>query len=219
MKKIITGIYIGFGLFDLINILFDLPLRMISKPTLMVCLIMYYVLFSPKAHPLILMALIFSMMGDLFLLFPSGFLLGLAAFLVAHVFYSFFFLKQLETWSKKHNLTLLALALIMGGFWSMLFPESMQDNWMAVLAYSLVLCSMLFLAINRKSSLSGYLWVVLGAILFVMSDTLIAIEQTMPDQKVISLLIMILYLSAQYLIIEGVVSFEKENKTLLTHTP
>ncbi len=214
MKKIITGIYLGFGLFDLINIMFDLPMRMMSKPTLMAILLVYYVLFSKKGHPLILMALIFSLMGDLFLLYPAGFILGLGAFLIAHIFYGLFFFQQRAMWSAKNNWTLGGLSLLLVLFWSMLFPESMKDYWLSVLAYSLILCSMLFLAINRKPSIPGYKNVLLGASLFVLSDILIAVEQVVPNVKIISVSIMVFYLIAQYLIIEGVVLYDNRQQSV-----
>jgi uncharacterized membrane protein YhhN len=72
--------------------------RIVTKPLLMILLGLYYFTASAKGkeRTLILPALFFSWLGDLLLLRdnqPLFFMLGLGAFLTAHIFYILYFLR------------------------------------------------------------------------------------------------------------------------------
>ena len=70
-------------------------LRLFSKPLIVISLLVYFISKTASAtsrlRTLIIAALVFSLLGDVLLLFeandPLFFIMGLLAFLLAHIFY------------------------------------------------------------------------------------------------------------------------------------
>lgn len=100
--RILTAVYFFFALAVKIfaNLSGNLRLQYFSKLSLMLILIFYFLFNAQKLAAvkyLIIFALAFSRLGDVFLLFDkqtkSFFIYGLAAFLAAHVFYLHYFLR------------------------------------------------------------------------------------------------------------------------------
>ena len=91
-------LFAGLVLADLIAVsMGSKSLEYVFKPSLMLALGIYLLLETAKIQEkkqrnLVLTALFFSLLGDVFLMFPNGFILGLAAFLVGHLFYIFAFM-------------------------------------------------------------------------------------------------------------------------------
>lgn len=92
-------------------------IHLVSKPALMVILIFYFALSSRKfasAKFLTIAALIFSWLGDVFLLFDktekSYFIYGLSSFLLTHVPYVFYFwfMRKINVVRKIPNIFLIA---------------------------------------------------------------------------------------------------------------
>lgn len=75
----------------LVAILFKIPaLYMLSKPLLMITLLVYFLSASAGYagwRKLVVLAMVFSWLGDVFLLMDNMFVAGLGTFLMAHVFY------------------------------------------------------------------------------------------------------------------------------------
>lgn len=173
---------------ELFSHLSDLKeLRLYTKPLLLILLFAFVVFqqFQTKGIKLfLLLALAYSWAGDIFLLFDTGkginFILGLASFLTAHIFYLVVFYKTrkqrlpIPAW----NWIATAVALLYTGslLW-LLFPE-LGPLKTPVVLYALVLSSMFVLSVQAFDwKTTNGKFVILGALLFVASDSLLAINK------------------------------------------
>ena len=155
-------------------------------------------------------ALMFSWIGDIFLLFDNYFIPGLISFLTAHVFYIHAFVKTLNTERNKGSFVFFTTILVIAYLSTFLtmIKGSLGDMMIPVFVYGLVISVMLWVALNRKnktSSKSFYLTAI-GASLFVLSDSLIAWNMFHAIILYADFLIMITYLSAQVMIVSGLIS-------------
>lgn len=192
-------------------------MQYVSKPALMPLLIIYFVAStSGESNPLskwILLALFFSLAGDVLLMFqekiPDFFLFGLSAFLLAHVFYIVFFHSiRVKEGIKAKPFLLLPVTIYYAGlmFWLSPFLGEMA---MPVRIYGLIISFMLMLALhiyyirNKKAAPL----MVGGALLFVLSDSVLAINKFYMPFQLAGTLIMLTYGFAQYLIVQGAVKY------------
>jgi uncharacterized membrane protein YhhN len=201
----------------------NLMLVFMSKPLLLSCLFFAWSrcdISSARFKNLIAAAFAFSWLGDvLLMMIPSAwgdqapfFVMGLLSFLVAHVC----FIAAFEHWRAgrsglfwKKPWFALPLFLFVGWMIYTIWPQ-VGALRIPVLAYSLVLASMSWSAQNLWGVISkkAYAWLVPGTILFVISDSLIALNkfgQAIPNA---SFLIMATYILAQYLIYQGAKQYE-----------
>ena len=160
---------------------------------------------------LLLAALVFSLGGDVFLMLPGDqplwglptFILGLGSFLVAHLFYIVLF-RQGQPWfpSKRALLVVLGVGAAMYAIvWGGLGNDTVLK--IAVAAYVTVISLMTAQAIGRAVTLgdSASRWVAVGACVFMVSDSLIAINKFVTPVALSSLWILVTYYCAQMLIV------------------
>jgi uncharacterized membrane protein YhhN len=191
----------------------------IAKPLLIPALLLL-LLFTKSSLPdkiLLITGLSFSWMGDVFLLFESKnalfFIFGLGCFLTTHIFYIIYFLriKQANISLLKKKPVLIALVLGYGItlLWQ-LYPHLGQLK-LPVIVYAVVICTMLLcgLHIFLKVSSKAAIYFLLGALVFVVSDSLLAINKFYQPFAYAGILIMITYCAAQYFIVKGFI--EQEN--------
>lgn len=152
--------------------------------------------------------LVLSFFGDLFLLFQWGFLPGLGSFLLAHIFYIICFRKLVKSKASRTFIFILSLYLI--GFIAFLYPY-LNEMKFPVIVYGIVISLMLYFA-----SRTGNKLLILGALLFVISDTILAVNLFMNETKLQSLLVMITYVFAQWFLVRGILK-EKELRTDFIH--
>ncbi len=188
-------------------------LHFITKPLLVPLLILLLVI-TPTVAPrknLIITGLVFSWLGDMFLLFEEKnalfFIFGLVCFLTTHIFYIIYFLKiQSANISLLKKQPLLFLLVIGYGFslvW-LLYPH-LGELKIPVMVYAAVICTMLlcslhiFFKVNRPANVL-YLT---GAAFFVLSDSLLAINKFYQPFAYAGVWIMLTYCAAQYCIVKG----------------
>ncbi len=151
----------------------------------------------------LLLALAFSMGGDIALLWPDTlFILGLGLFLVAHIFYIVLFREgQVGFPSRKALVCVLAVG---AGMYALIWP-GLSDPILqvAVAAYVTVLSLMAAQAISRATVLgdAASRWVAVGACIFMLSDACIAINKFLMPVPLASLWILATYYCAQLLIV------------------
>lgn len=197
-----------------------------TKPLLMPLLALWFYL-STKSNPsplrnLFLAGFFFAFGGDTLLMFTENnaggeifFLLGLASFLLTHLFYLIAFrkIKQEEKGlvSRKKYLLLpflffLAINTII--LWEGLKPE-MQ---IPVILYSSTIVAMAAACLNLFGKISKNTFQLLftGVCLFMISDTLIGLNKFKMPIPQARILIMLFYLSGQFLIAKGAVEITKE---------
>ena len=185
-------------------------LQAVTKPMILVSLIIFFILQTKdslvQADKWIGAALVFSLMGDLILLGKTElfFMLGLGAFLVAQLTYSRIFWRQRGTFlSRKPAYILLFLGYAIGLLY-LLIPR--LGNMLApVLVYALAISLMGITALNRNGFAvpKGFRWVLAGAILFIVSDTLIALNKFLIPLSWADIGIMSTYAAAQYFLVRG----------------
>lgn len=190
----------------------------IFKPLIMVWIGSYFFLHSKnldkKVIQLAFFAFVFSWIGDLFMMFASQFLffvVGISAFLIAQIFYSFLFLRTINLSGKKPYLkktpywflAYLAYGIIM---YILLFPQLDYVLKVAVFIYVVAILTMSAMALNRYGNGHpiSFSMVFLGSLLFVASDSMIAINRFLIEIPFEGLWIMLTYISAQYLVMRGI---------------
>lgn len=176
-----------------------------------------------KFNKLIGLGLVFGWMGDVFLMLQDAFVLGLAAFLIGHVLYIYAFLLQ----TKPQNLTrhkgyLLPTGLLAtyGFYFFGVLKPSLGILEIPVILYIVAISAMVIFAFTRRTqtNLASFLAAFFGAILFVVSDSFLAINKFVAYMPNASLLIMSTYILAQYGITLGAILHEKrKNKQLPAH--
>ena len=200
---------------DLLSVFYKWnEVRYFSKPLITILLFIYCIEKAKakiKSISFLLIALIFSLAGDFFLLFdainPSLFIFGLISFLIAHVFYILLFLKIKKTNrpSQKPYWWLILLVSMYTVSLFLLLYNSLGSLKIPVLIYASVL-SMMFLSSAHAfdiNKISGKLCIA-GAALFVMSDSLLAINKFYFPFSSAGLLVMLTYSFAQLFIVLGV---------------
>ncbi|CAN5282112.1 lysoplasmalogenase [soil metagenome] len=200
---------------------------MVTKALLMPVLIWYYYKATAPAmttaQKLILIGLVFSWSGDVNLMMPRlenckpyeelFFLAGLVSFLITHVLYIFAFKKELTSNSQPAILKIkpwLALPILgaYAGLLAFLVPTiqlNQPDMLLPVLVYASVITAMVISAINRKGKVSAASFgaVLAGAVLFMFSDSVIAISKFHTPFALAPLVIMATYITSQYLFAWG----------------
>ncbi len=219
MKKVILYLFWLVGVGELISILLTIPLLgYISKPLIMITLGLYYVLSvsrEMRSNALIL-AIAFSFIGDVLLMLQSKgasfFILGLVAFLIAHVFYILSYKNHRGEPSANHlqgiHKIRMALPIILAGtgLVVVLYPV-LYDFKFPVIVYAIVLVFMVLNALFRYGyTNSKSFWLVFsGAILFLISDSILAINKFLQLITNGDFMIMITYIVGQFLIVQGLI--------------
>ncbi len=153
---------------------------------------------------LMLAGLIFSWAGDVILDF--SFLHGLACFLLAQVMYIFVFsLTPGKNLIFKNRVFLGIPIALYGTGLIMYMYDDLGELRIPTIVYAFVILSMLASAINRlrKVNTLSYRLVLTGAALFVVSDSVLAINRFSLSFDGSDVVIMATYVIAQYLIITG----------------
>jgi uncharacterized membrane protein YhhN len=163
-------------------------------------------------------AFCFSWIGDVALMFvfkdENLFLVGLVGFLITHILYTIAFInvtdRKAESLLPKKGWVLLPLVIYMVAFLWVLVPaisgnEKTQPFLIPVLVYSTAIATMVAFSINRFKRVNdkSFALVVSGALLFMFSDSIIAINKFLTSFDTASIFIMILYIGGQYLIAKG----------------
>lgn len=195
--------YSVIGLLDLAVMVYCPGFRLASKPLIVASLIFYTLTFhSFRSNQLFLAGLVFALAGDILLIFEGEFffLAGLCSFLVMQVIYTIAFLQQAERITPRKFLAILALAGIAVMVLS-LIKEKLGNMIVPVLLYSFTICSMVASALLRAKSLPGYHLLFAGAVLFLISDAFLAYGRFGSLLPGNSLVVMITYMTAQYVIV------------------
>jgi uncharacterized membrane protein YhhN len=219
MRKVLIGIFVLTCSAELLSHLLDLSLvHAVSKPLLLPLLIGYYVTSTSKEERsrTVLLALAFSWLGDVLLMFqPQGelfFIGGLLAFLVAHLYYIFAYRQFMSEDTSKALLGVqrfrfsFPIILAGTGLITVLYSH-LGSLKIPVIIYSLILVLMVVNALFRfgRTSLTSFAMVFFGATLFMISDSMIAINKFMLPISYSGFWVMLTYLVAQYLIIQGLI--------------
>ncbi len=176
----------------------------LTKPLLVPCLIVLVWLDGRefRKNVFILTALAFSWLGDVFLMLPGEiyFIWGLLAFLSAHACYIWVFSRQSSFLPIRILPFLAYVALLMSGPLRGKLPEGLR---IPIYLYIAVLTGMGCMAALRRSREPGYELLLIGAILFILSDSFLALNKFASPIPLGGFWIMLTYGLAQYFIVRG----------------
>lgn len=223
MKKMWFGFFLIISMTELVSVTFDFQLlHTISKPLLLPALMGYFLSSVTTRNFYFLSALIFCWAGDVLLMFQGAeifFILGLVAFLIGHLFYMISYQKLRQTDKKGSGLLntqkmrySLPIVLAGTGLVTILFPH-LGGLKIPVMIYALVLTLMVLQALFRFgfTSQKSFALVFVGAVFFMVSDSVLAINKFMHALPMASLAIMITYIIAQYLIVQGAIAHQQDS--------
>lgn len=213
-KKFWLTLFLLALLGDIIGILAgNETLQFFLKPLIIPSLIIYFFASVNRRNKilrnLIVSALFFSWVGDVLLMFQDEkalfFMLGLVSFLIAHLFYiAFFFkVKAIEQYKTSFPLLILVIAYYAGLIiWLTPFLGDMK---IPVWVYGIVISTMLMLALHMHPIRTGHagMLMVVGAVLFVISDSVLAVNKFYSSFKWAGVIIMLTYGFAQLFIVKG----------------
>ena len=211
-------LYLIVGIIDLaLTAQGDVNMRIYSKPLIIIPLAIYFYQISKNLSGTILRktmvgALLFSWMGDVLLLFPQLFLYGLGAFLMAHICYVISFkLSQTKPFEIGqvnfirlflYNLPIYLPAVIV----YYLVSPNLGEMKIPVIIYMLVILTMVTTARERfkKTNPASFWQVFVGALFFMISDGILALNMFFKSFPESGVLVMGTYLLAQLLIVMGI---------------
>lgn len=222
MKKIALLLFVMASLGEIMSILLGYEvLHQISKPTIMVTLIAYYWFESKSDRSLaLIVAMIAAWIGDMLLMFAEKnemyFIIGLGAFLVTHVMLILAF-KQFRSENAGNPLRgvqsiRMAFPILLAGtgLIIVLYP-ALGALKFPVVVYAIVLMIMVLNALYRygRTNFRSMITTFAGALLFMMSDSILAINKFLMPIGNAGLWIMLTYCLGQFLIVRGLLYHDK----------
>jgi uncharacterized membrane protein YhhN len=197
------------------------PVQFACKCVLMPLLALHVISQSKSSglRSLLLIAIFFSWLGDVVLLFQDKkeifFMLGLAAFLIAHLFYIFLFHRIRVIEGVKSKAGLLLIVVVYYSVLIYILTPFLHAMKLPVSIYGIVISFMFMLAMHllyirdRKAGLI----IMLGALLFVLSDSTLAINKFYHAFEGAGFIIMLTYGLAQFGITTGFIRYTRSGET------
>ena len=192
-------------------------LRYVTKPLIMPMLIIYFLAetnsFITSLKKLIVLALIFSWAGDVLLVFESTssnfFIFGLVAFLIAHIFYILFYENVIRKDGIRKNYWWFLPVIIYYIALIYILSPNLGDMKLPVRIYGVVISYMLIQALQTGGikNFGAATLMIAGAVLFITSDSILAINKFYEPFKYAGIAIMLTYGLAQLLITLGAVRY------------
>jgi len=195
----------------------EIQLEYMVKPLIMIWIAAYFLLYKQKkifTVP-VLIAFFFSWVGDNFLMFSGNselfFFAGIGGFFVAQLTYIYTFATfgeiSVRGLIRKNPLMILPFLVYVAGIYMLLFPGLEGLMKPIILVYALSLMGMSLMALNRKGRVgqASFRLVFIGSLLFLISDSMIALNKFYHEFTLAGFWIMITYIAAQYLIMRGLI--------------
>lgn len=208
---------------EIISLTFEIDiLHQICKPLLMIALLIYFWDKSDnrkdeKWVSFVTLALAFSWIGDIMLLFAFKhfmfFFAGISAFLGAHIVYIIAYRRA--TFKDKLNFKWSFFPFIVVAYLALMayliLPYIDNVIQVPISLYAIVLALMIVVAWYRKNQTAdeSFQLVVLGAALFTISDSVLAINRFSHTIPYAGVAVMTTYIIAQWLIVNGLLKHKK----------
>lgn len=202
MKKFVLPLLIFFmaGLY-IFSIPEDPTILKVAFKLIPMVLILVYAYLQCRSTPnptqwILLIGLFTCMLADGFIAY--SFILGLATFLVGHLFYVVGFGRAWRFSKIRFSMILFILtySFFMGRILVIALMEDGNNAFIIpVLAYVIVISLMAWMAI-----MTGNKWAIIGSLLFVLSDSILSWNMFVSDVSQSTFLIMSTYYSAQFFI-------------------
>lgn len=210
IKKIALFVFVLISVLDIIGIIFKVEsLLFLFKPFILLSLLFLYSKSVFEINKWYATALIFSFFGDVFLMYPGQFFfkIGLVSFLIAHLLFIKIVLKRIVEVS---FFNILKAVIPIGIFLSLLIftiKDSLNELLFPVLIYGFTISTfgVVSLIDYLETKTIQSLWMFIGAIIFMISDSLLALNKFYNPAHIFEVGIMVTYITAQYLIFRSMV--------------
>ncbi len=202
--KGLTLLFFIVSILDIVGVAINnTMLQVVFKPMIITSLIALYYFTVAKKNNWYLLALVFSFLGDVFLMDKNNlFMFGIVSFLMTQILYIFMIVKQMDKPSnfKKYLYTFLfanyvvyLISLLKPNLGELLYPVIIYG--ITITIFGLV-ATLNYVTKRTKPALI----LMLGAVLFIASDSMIALNKFHEAQSVYPVAIMVTYVLAQFLI-------------------
>jgi len=213
--KVAFFVFIVVSIVDFIGIFFKIPILIfIFKPFILLSLLVLYSLSVSIKNKWYLLALVFSFFGDVFLMFTGQlyFIAGLISFLIAHVLFIKIVTSKIQKYSWLKVFSSIIPFLIIFSLLIFNLKDSLHEMLLPVIIYGLtisifgVVSLIDFLNTRSKKSLIMFS----GAVVFMLSDSVLAIDKFYFEEDINKIVIMFTYVLAQYLIYRSMIFGEEK---------
>ncbi len=208
--KITFFVFVLASILDIIGIIFSIPILVyIFKPLIIFSLLFLYVFSLPVRLKWYVMALELCFFGDVFLMFSGElfFIAGLVSFLIAHVLFIKIVISRIKEVNFLKMISSAIPFLALFSFLIFILKDSLHEMLWPVIIYGLTIATFgtvsLIDFLNTKSKKS--LLMLFGAIIFMISDSLLAINKFYNPAHVLEVIVMVTYVLAQYLIFRSMI--------------
>ena len=183
--------------------LFVKPLPIIG---LFFFLLVNFIIDPNPIYLIILLALLFSVAGDIFIVLENKFVFGLASFLLCHILYIFYFYMRKIEYSYMTIIITLIFAALFFVFLILKRNNNLKNSMIIpVIIYVLVLSIMLISAVSFDIGRYKHLYLFsIGAILFFISDASLSIDKFVYNYKFTYIIVLLTYYLSQTFIMIGV---------------
>ncbi|MFO7672458.1 MAG: lysoplasmalogenase [Lutibacter sp.] len=210
VKKIALFAFVLVSVLDLIGLIFNIEsLLYVFKPFIMLALLFLYTKSVSDINKWYSTALIFSFFGDVFLMYSGQlpFKIGLISFLIAHIL----FIKIVMHRIKKVSFLNIVTAIIPFGIFLYLLIFILKDTLgellvpVLIYGFTISVFGVVSLVNYLETKSTKSIWMLIGAIVFMISDALLAINKFYLPKEIFEVLIMGAYIIAQYLIFRSMI--------------
>ena len=149
--------------------------------------------------------LLFSDLGDILLELDRSnyFIFGLAAFLIAHIFYIMVFIRKPRFAISRAIIVF--IMILYGIVLGVILIPHLGSMTIPVMAYLTVI---LLMGISASLGSDNHLFIIAGASLFILSDSIIAVDKFLTPVPYSHFWIMSLYYTAQFFILSGALKYK-----------
>lgn len=176
------------------EIIDDKYIQIIYKPLLML------ILYDDAPNMYIKFGVIFGLLGDITLLLKEYndiyFITGIVFFLILQLFYIIHHLKYKNGIKNRYSIILIILLGIL--YYIFVVKDIDTIILISITIYMILLLTMLYIAMIYQNKR-----IILGSILFVLSDSLIVIDKYRYHWEYNGVIIMLLYIIGQYYIVKN----------------
>ncbi|MGE7953863.1 lysoplasmalogenase [Lysinibacillus xylanilyticus] len=162
-----------------------------------------------KYQLLIVIGLVFCMVGDYTL---QWFLIGLTSFLIGHIFYIFAFSstneRKVPTWAK-------IVLLVYGASMAVWIVGTVFSSGDVVLGFAVIAYISVILTMGWTAIKTGSTFATIGALLFIASDSYLAVDKFVMPLPFSHEFIMLTYYSAQILIALSILQYSEIRSKVL----
>ena len=205
ISKVLILLYFLVSLLEITGIINEKRILLyVFKPLIIPVLALVYIISIQKRNNLYLAALFFSFLGDVFLLYSTElyFMLGLSSFLITHLFYIAILKREIKSFTTKKLISAALPFITIFILLISLLYKNLEALLLPVIIYGITICAFgtisLYTYFEKKSNRT--LMVVVGAVIFIASDSIIALNKFYESQSIYPIAIMVTYVFAQYLI-------------------